>query len=125
MLRHCDHFHCDVFNCVLYPDPISAAVKMKVKEISHSGRDTRIVAEVKSKSIYRLNGVREEELRQGDLWLRDGLRCTCEEISDVRENYLVLGQRRAGRLVIMAVRRWQHGSRDVRRMVRRMRKIRC
>uniref|UniRef100_A0A8C4Q4R0 Secreted frizzled-related protein 2 n=1 Tax=Eptatretus burgeri TaxID=7764 RepID=A0A8C4Q4R0_EPTBU len=101
------------------------AVKMKIKEMSHSGRDTRIVAEVKSKSIYRLNGVREEELRQGDLWLRDGLRCMCEEISDVRENYLMLGQRRADRLIITAVRRWQHDSRDTRRMARRMRKIRC
>uniref|UniRef100_UPI00358E58EE secreted frizzled-related protein 2 n=1 Tax=Myxine glutinosa TaxID=7769 RepID=UPI00358E58EE len=101
------------------------AIKMKVKEISYSERDTRIVAEVKSKSIYRLNGVGVEELRKGDLWLHDGLRCTCEEISDIRANYLVLGQRRIGRLVITAIRRWRHRSRDFRRMARGMRKIRC
>ncbi|XP_077426980.1 secreted frizzled-related protein 2 [Vanacampus margaritifer] len=102
------------------------ALKIKVKEISYMDGDTRIVPENKSKTIYKLHGVSERDLRKTALWLKDGLRCVCDEINDINAAYLVVGQRMDdGRLVVTSLKRWQKGRRDFKRISRSIRKLQC
>ncbi|XP_061535557.1 secreted frizzled-related protein 2 [Phycodurus eques] len=102
------------------------ALKIKVKEISYMDGDTRIVPENKSKTIYKLHGVSERDLRKTALWLKDGLRCVCDEINDINAAYLVVGQKMDdGRLVVTSLKRWQKGRRDFKRISRSIRKLQC
>ncbi|KAL6110919.1 sfrp2 [Pungitius sinensis] len=101
------------------------ALKIKVKEISYINGDTKIVPENKSKTIYKLNGVTERELRKTALWLKDGLQCICEEMNDIHAAYLVMGQKMDGHLVITSLKRWQKGQREFKRISRSIRKLQC
>lgn len=101
------------------------ALKIKVKEISYINGDTKIVPETKSKTIYMMNGVTERELRKTVLWLKDGLRCICEEMNDINAAYLVMGQKMDGHLVITSLKRWQKGQREFKRISRSIRKMQC
>lgn len=101
------------------------ALKIKVKEISYINGDTKIVPETKSKTIYKLNGVTERDLRKTVLWLKDGLQCICEEMNDINAPYLVMGQKMEGNLVITSLRRWQKGQREFKRISRSIRKLQC
>ncbi|XP_078397850.1 secreted frizzled-related protein 2 [Cetorhinus maximus] len=101
------------------------ALKIKVKEISYINGDTKIVPETKSKTIYKLNGVTEKDLKKSVLWLKDGLQCTCDEMNDINAPYLVMGQKLDGNLVITSVKRWQRGQREFKRIARSIRKLQC
>lgn len=101
------------------------ALKIKVKEISYINGDTKIVPETKSKTIYKMNGVTERDLRKTVLWLKDGLQCICEEMNDINAPYLVMGQKMDGNLVITSLRRWQKGQREFKRISRSIRKLQC
>lgn len=102
-----------------------SALKIKVKEIAYINGDTKITPETKSKTIYKLNGVTERDLKKTVLWLRGGLQCTCDEMNDINAPYLVMGQRLAGELVITSVKRWQKGQRAFKRFSRSIRKLQC
>ncbi|XP_010897509.1 secreted frizzled-related protein 2 [Esox lucius] len=101
------------------------ALKIKVKEISYMNGDTKIVPETKSKTIYKLNGMTERDLRKTVLWLKDGLQCVCEEMNDINAAYLVMGQKMDGHLVITSLMRWQRGQREFKRFSRSIRKLQC
>lgn len=101
------------------------ALKIKVKEIAYINGDTKITPETKSKTIYKLNGVTERDLKKAVLWLKGGLQCTCDEMNDINAPYLVMGQRLAGELVITSVKRWQKGQRAFKRFSRSIRKLQC
>ncbi|XP_028658508.1 secreted frizzled-related protein 2 [Erpetoichthys calabaricus] len=101
------------------------ALKIKVKEISYINGDTKIIPETKSKTIYKLNGVTERDLKKTVLWLKDGLQCTCDEMNDINAPYLVMGQKLGGNLVITSVKRWQRGQREFKRISRSIRKLQC
>nr|XP_057930006.1 secreted frizzled-related protein 2 [Doryrhamphus excisus] len=101
------------------------ALKIKVKEISYINGDTKIVPESKSKTIYKLHGVSERDLRKTVLWLKDGLQCVCQEMNDINAAYLVMGQKMGGHLVITSLKRWQKGQREFRRISRSIRKLQC
>ncbi|KAF3852428.1 hypothetical protein F7725_005783 [Dissostichus mawsoni] len=101
------------------------ALKIKVKEISYINGDTKIVPENKSKTIYKLNGVTERDLKKTVLWLKDGLQCICEEMNDIHAAYLVMGQKLDGHLVITSLKRWQKGQREFKRISRSIRKLQC
>ncbi|KAG8507342.1 Secreted frizzled-related protein 2, partial [Galemys pyrenaicus] len=101
------------------------ALKIKVKEITYINRDTKIILETKSKTIYKLNGVSERDLKKSVLWLKDSLQCTCEEMNDINAPYLVMGQKLGGELVITSVKRWQKGQREFKRISRSIRKLQC
>ncbi|XP_076846860.1 secreted frizzled-related protein 2 [Brachyhypopomus gauderio] len=101
------------------------ALKIKVKEISYMNGDTKIVPETKSKTIYKLNGVTERDLRRTALWLKDGLQCVCDEMNDINAAYLVMGQKLDGNLVITSLKRWQKGQREFKRISRSIRKLQC
>ncbi|CAJ1052588.1 secreted frizzled-related protein 2 [Xyrichtys novacula] len=101
------------------------ALKIKVKEIFYINGDTKIVPETKSKTIYKLNGVTERDLRKTVLWLKDGLQCVCEEMNDINAAYLVMGQKMDGDLVITSLKRWQKGHREFKRITRSIRKLQC
>ncbi|XP_030207999.1 secreted frizzled-related protein 2 [Gadus morhua] len=101
------------------------ALKIKVKEISYINGDTKIVPETKSKTIYKLNGVTDRDLRKTVLWLKDGLQCVCEEMNDINAAYLVMGQKLDGHLVITSLKRWQRGQREFKRISRSIRKLQC
>lgn len=108
------------------PSPfILVALKIKVKEITYINRDTKIILETKSKTIYKLNGVSERDLKKSVLWLKDSLQCTCEEMNDINAPYLVMGQKLGGELVITSVKRWQKGQREFKRISRSIRKLQC
>ncbi|MCI4378086.1 hypothetical protein PGIGA_G00211770 [Pangasianodon gigas] len=100
-------------------------LKIKVKEISYMNGDTKIIPETKSKTIYKLNGVTERELRKAPLWLRDGLECMCDEMSDINATYLVMGQNLDGNLVITSLKRCKKGQREIKRLYRSIRKLQC
>lgn len=113
-------------SCVDGPAPlVFTALKIKVKEITYINRDTKIILETKSKTIYKLNGVSERDLKKSVLWLKDSLQCTCEEMSDINAPYLVMGQKQGGELVITSVKRWQKGQREFKRISRSIRKLQC
>ncbi|KPP69083.1 secreted frizzled-related protein 2-like [Scleropages formosus] len=101
------------------------ALKIRVKEISYMNGDTRIIPESKSRTIYKLKGLTERDLRKTALWLRDGLQCTCDEMNNINAAYLVMGQNLDGHLVITSVKRWQRGHREFKRISRSMRKLQC
>lgn len=79
-------------------------MKIKVKELSYTSSDTKIIPE--TKTVYKLNGVTEHELRRASLWIKDGLEFVCDEMSDINATYLVMGQNLDGNLMITALRRW-------------------
>ncbi|XP_010117293.1 PREDICTED: secreted frizzled-related protein 2-like, partial [Chlamydotis macqueenii] len=99
------------------------ALKIKVKEIAYINGDTKITPETKSKTIYKLNGLTERDLRKIVLWLKGGLQCTCDEMNDINVPYLVMGQKQAGELVITSLKRWQKGQRAFKRFSRSIRKL--
>ncbi|XP_041075487.1 secreted frizzled-related protein 2 [Polyodon spathula] len=101
------------------------ALKIKVKEISYINGDTKIIPESKSKTIYKLNGMMERDLKKIVLWLKDGLQCTCDEMNDINAPYLVMGQKVGGNLVLTSVKRWQRGHREFKRISRSIRKLQC
>ncbi|XP_030911620.1 secreted frizzled-related protein 2 [Geospiza fortis] len=101
------------------------ALKIKVKEIAYINGDTKITPETKSKTIYKLNGLTERDLRKIVLWLKGGLQCTCDEMNDINVPYLVMGQKQAGELVITSLKRWQKGQRAFKRFSRSIRKLQC
>lgn len=107
------------------PCLLCAALKIKVKEISYMNGDTKIVSETKSKTIYKLSGVTERDLRKTVLWLKDGLQCVCDEMNDINASYLVMGQKMDGHLVITSLKRWQRGQREFKRISRSIRKLQC
>lgn len=96
-----------------------------MKEISYSNGDTKIIPEAKSKTIYKLNGVTEHELRKVPLWIKDGLECMCDEMNNINGTYLVMGQNQDGNLVITSLKRWQKGQREMKRLYRSIRKLQC
>lgn len=116
------HNSCSVLSLPLF---VFAALKIKVKEITYINRDTKIILETKSKTIYKLNGVSERDLKKSVLWLKDSLQCTCEEMNDINAPYLVMGQKQGGELVITSVKRWQKGQREFKRISRSIRKLQC
>ncbi|KAL4640402.1 secreted frizzled-related protein 2 [Arapaima gigas] len=101
------------------------ALKIKVKEIDYMNGDTKIIPETKSRTIYKLKGVTERELKKAVLWLKDGLQCTCDEMNDFSAAYLVMGQKMDGHLVITSLKRWQRGQKEFKRISRSIRKIQC
>lgn len=108
------------------PPPLTLlALKIKVKEIAYINGDTKITPETKSKTIYKLNGLTERDLRKIVLWLKGGLQCTCDEMNDINVPYLVMGQKQAGELVITSLKRWQKGQRAFKRFSRSIRKLQC
>lgn len=108
-----------------HPWLLCIALKIKVKEISYMNGDTKIVPETKSKTIYKLSGVTERDLRKTVLWLKDGLQCVCDEMNDINASYLVMGQKMDGHLVITSLKRWQRGQREFKRISRSIRKLQC
>lgn len=87
--------------------------------------DTMIIPDTKSKTVYKLKGVTERELKKAPLWLRDGLECMCDEMSNINTTYLVMGQNLDGILVITSLKRWQKGQREIKRLYRSIRELQC
>ncbi|KAM9434071.1 secreted frizzled-related protein 2 [Clarias gariepinus] len=96
-------------------------LRFKVKEISYINGDAKIVPE--TKTIYKLSA--QTDLQKEALWLRDGLECTCDEMSDINGTYLVMGQYQDGNLVITSLKRWQKVQRETKQLFRKNRKLQC
>ncbi|NXI62479.1 SFRP2 protein, partial [Anseranas semipalmata] len=87
--------------------------------------DLKVVAELKGRTLYRQRGWSEDELRQPALWLPDGESCACAELPGPGAAVLAMGHRVGGRLVLSWLRRWQRGERELRKLGRAARKLRC
>lgn len=117
-----DSIKCLCFDYNGFPSLLHPLVlRFKVKEISYINGDAKIVPE--TKTVYKLSA--QTDLQKEALWLRDGLECTCDEMSDINGTYLVMGQYQDGNLVITSLKRWQKVQRETKQLFRKNRKLQC
>lgn len=103
------------------------AMRLKVRESMVEGEDRKIVGEGKSRMLLRKNNHAEEEeaILRSALWLPGGGKCTCDELSDTSDTLLALANRAGDRLVLSRVVRWQRGDKELRKLIRSIRKLQC
>ncbi|XP_078258086.1 secreted frizzled-related protein 2-like [Rhinoraja longicauda] len=104
-------------------------VKVKVKGITYVDSDARLTLEGRGRPLLA-PAVAE---MPDELWLAGagtgtggGDGCSCNELLDRSTSYLLMGRLwTEGRWRLTLVRRWQGSKRDLRRIHRNIRKIRC
>ncbi|XP_051882369.1 secreted frizzled-related protein 2-like [Pristis pectinata] len=97
-------------------------LKVKVKDIAYLNGDARIILEARSRALL---GAESRELSE-ELWLAGGSSCTCDVLRDRSASYLVMGRLQAeGRWLVTLVKHWQGSKRDLRRLTRSFKKVRC
>ncbi|XP_054830011.1 secreted frizzled-related protein 2-like [Eublepharis macularius] len=101
------------------------ALKMIIKSLSGVEGDLQVVPESKGRTLYKQNGWSEEERKKPVLWLANGEACSCKELAGPGSVVLAMGHRVAGRLVILWVRKWRHGEKEMKKFSRAVRKLQC
>ncbi|XP_077197246.1 secreted frizzled-related protein 2-like [Paroedura picta] len=101
------------------------ALKMSIRSLSGVEGDLKVLPESRGRTLYKKDGWSEEELKRPALWLPGGEGCLCKELAGPGATVLAMGQRVAGRLVISWVRKWRHGEKEMKKLSRAVRKLRC
>ncbi|XP_072900461.1 secreted frizzled-related protein 2-like [Hemitrygon akajei] len=97
-------------------------LKVKVKDIVYLNGDARIDLEPRSRTLVAPESMDQSE----ELWLAGGSACTCDVLRDRSASHLVMGQLQGeGKRMVTLVRHWQGSKRDLRRMARGFKKVRC
>ncbi|XP_019411051.1 PREDICTED: secreted frizzled-related protein 5, partial [Crocodylus porosus] len=94
-------------------------VKLRIKEVVQEGAERRLVAAPKKK-VLKLGPLQRKDTRRMVLHMRNAGACPCPQLDHLGGSFLVLGRKAGGRLLLLAIYRWQKRDPEVKFAVKFM-----
>ncbi|XP_019357745.1 PREDICTED: secreted frizzled-related protein 5 [Gavialis gangeticus] len=94
-------------------------VKLRIKEVVQEGTERRLVAAPKKK-VLKLGPLQRKDTRRMVLHMRNAGACPCPQLDHLGGSFLVLGRKAGGRLLLLAIYRWQKRDPEVKFAVKFM-----
>ncbi|NP_001191650.1 frizzled-related protein 2 [Aplysia californica] len=100
------------------------AMRVTLKDRRVLGTDLELVLR-KRRKLYKFENMEKKEAKNLPVVIAGGTACTCETINDTQGKYLLMGNKRNGKIVINFGMAWKRKDKEFRKGLRAIRKGDC
>ncbi|XP_028586406.1 secreted frizzled-related protein 5 [Lacerta agilis] len=95
-------------------------VKMRIKEIKKENGERRLVAAQKKKKLLKVGPLKRKDTKKLVLHMKNAGACPCPQLDDLSGSFLVMGRKVGGRLLVLAIYRWEKKNKEMKFAVKFM-----
>uniref|UniRef100_A0A6J0V649 Secreted frizzled-related protein 5 n=1 Tax=Pogona vitticeps TaxID=103695 RepID=A0A6J0V649_9SAUR len=95
-------------------------VKMRIKEVKKENGERRLVAAQKKKKLLKVGPLKRKDTKKLVLHMKNAASCPCPQLDDLSGSFLVMGRKVGGRLLVLAIYRWEKKNKEMKFAVKFM-----
>nr|XP_056705957.1 secreted frizzled-related protein 5 [Euleptes europaea] len=95
-------------------------VKMRIKEVKKENGERRLVAAQKKKKLLKVGPLKRKDTKKLVLHMKNAGACPCPQLDDLSGSFLVMGRKVGGRLLVLAIYRWEKKNKEMKFAVKFM-----
>ncbi len=104
---------------------LSAALKMKIKEVKKEKSDRKLIAAQKKKKVLKMGILRKKDLKKLTLYIKNGANCPCSQLDNLGSNFLIMGRKVDQQLLLMSIHKWDKKSKELKFAIKYMKSHQC
>lgn len=93
---------------------------MRIKEIKKENGERRLVATQKKKKVLKVGPLKRKDTKKLVLYMKNAGTCPCPQLDDLSGSFLVMGRKVGGRLLVLAIYRWEKKNKEMKFAVKFM-----
>lgn len=86
---------------------------MRIKEIKKENGERRLVATQKKKKLLKVGPLKRKDTKKLVLYMKNAGTCPCPQLDDLSGSFLVMGRKVGGRLLVLAIYRWEKKNKEM------------
>ncbi|XP_074089299.1 secreted frizzled-related protein 5 [Macrotis lagotis] len=95
-------------------------VKMRIKEIKSENGDRKLIGAQKKKKLLKTGPLKRKDTKKLVLYMKNGASCPCPQLDNLTGNFLIMGRKVEGQLLLTAVYRWEKKNKEMKFAVKFM-----
>ncbi|XP_036592427.1 secreted frizzled-related protein 5 [Trichosurus vulpecula] len=95
-------------------------VKMRIKEIKSENGDRKLIGAQKKKKLLKTGPLKRKDTKKLVLYMKNGASCPCPQLDSLTGNFLIMGRKVEGQLLLTAVYRWEKKNKEMKFAVKFM-----
>ncbi|XP_038600087.1 secreted frizzled-related protein 5 [Tachyglossus aculeatus] len=100
-------------------------VKMRIKEIKSENGHRKLIGAQKKKKLFKTGPLKRKDTKKLVLYMKNGEGCPCPQLDDLTGNFLIMGRKVQGQLLLTAIYRWEKKNKEMKFAVKFMSSYPC
>ncbi|XP_037536552.1 secreted frizzled-related protein 1a [Nematolebias whitei] len=99
-------------------------LKAKIKEVTTEHTDRKVILQ-KRKKMIKQGTLRKEDLAKLVLHLRNGADCPCQQLDNLRNQYLIMGRKVDNQFLLTGIHKWDKSSTVFKKTIKKLKTYKC
>lgn len=99
-------------------------LKAKIKEVKTEHTDRKVILQ-KRKKMMKQGTLRKEDLAKLVLHLRNGADCPCQQLDNLRNQYLIMGRKVDNQFLLTGIHKWDKSSTEFKKTIKKLKTYKC
>lgn len=100
------------------------AIKTKIKEVKIDNSDRKVILAKKRKAV-KLGSLTKQDLKKLVLYLKNGADCPCQQLENLRSNYLIMGRTVGKQYILTGIHKWEKSSKEFKKALKQLESLKC
>lgn len=100
------------------------AFKTKIKEVTQENTDHKVVLQ-KRKKMIKAGNLKKKDMKKMVLYLKNGAGCTCQQLENLGNHYLILGRKVDKKYLLTGIHKWDKSSTEFKTAIRKLKTHKC
>lgn len=100
------------------------AIKTKIKEVKIDNLDRKIILQKRRKAL-KLGTLKKQELKKLVLYLKNGADCPCQQLENLRNDYLIMGRLVGTQYILTGIHKWGKDSKEFKKTLKKLKSHKC
>ncbi|XP_017293172.1 secreted frizzled-related protein 1a isoform X2 [Kryptolebias marmoratus] len=100
------------------------AFKAKIKEVKTEDMDRKVVLQ-KKKKMMKQGTLQKEDLKKLVLYLRNGAHCPCQQLDNLKNQYLIMGRKVDNQYLLTGIHKWDKSSTEFKKTIKKLKTYKC
>lgn len=102
----------------------NTALKAKIKEVKAEHTDRKVILQ-KRKKMLKQGTLRKEDITKLVLHLRNGAACPCQQLDNLRNQYLIMGRKVDSQYLLTGIHKWDKSSTEFKKTIKKLKTYKC
>ncbi|XP_050976183.1 secreted frizzled-related protein 1b [Labeo rohita] len=99
------------------------AIKTKIKEVKIENSDRKVILAKKRKAVKQ-GSLTKQDLKKLVLYLKNGAGCPCQQLENLRSNYLIMGRIVGKQYILIGIHKWDR-SKEFKKALKQLESHKC
>lgn len=108
-------------NCCCF---FTTAFKAKIKEVKTENMDRKVILQ-KRKKMLKQGNLMKGDLKNLVLYLRNGADCPCQQLDNLKNQYLIMGRKVDEQYLLTGIHKWDKSSTEFKKTIKKVKSYKC